>query len=154
MLSNKKIEMLARQGRLFEYLYKQPYQERLIRADKWVCMHCGHCCSSSYCVSILILPEGHIIPKKVTEEDIKSIIPYIVHLDQTKGACPHLIGDTPGNMMCAIHKVNKAYNTMCYRHTPGKDMRMHCVEGMIQIHKLDEDYDKAIQEFRKGLKWM
>lgn len=151
MLKSKGIEQLARAGKLFEYIYGQPYTGQLIKTDKWFCVRCGHCCCSTYYVPILILPKDHIIPKKATEEDIEGIVQYLVPLNQTERVCPHLIGDTPGAMKCAIHKANKAYKTMCYRHHPGKEYHNHCVEGMIQIHKLDEDYDKAIQEFRRRL---
>jgi hypothetical protein len=90
------------------------------------CLRCGYCCKNS-CVVIVDDPT-----KGIQEDNL------VVHMGGNT-PCKHLLGDKPGEYMCAIHNEPWYKETPCYRHgqiEPSKDTP--CRMGVYQLGKIND----------------
>ena len=87
-----------------------------------ICLHCGHCCRN-YVVVIISDPA-----KGLDENNLE------VH--EGDGPCKHLLGDTPGEYMCAIHHYDWYKDTPCFAHTQIEATdQMPCRIGFYKLKK-------------------
>lgn len=66
------------------------------------CLRCGYCCTKPWVV-IVIDPKRGLVKGNIKALDGKT-------------PCPHLRGDTPGSISCAVHNEKWYKKTPCFSH--------------------------------------
>lgn len=98
-------------------------------ADHMRCHRCGYCCKR-YLVVIVDDPALGVV-----EDNLK------VHDGQGQ-ACPHLVGDQPGEYVCALHDQPYYEETPCFAHGDESSLEA-CALGAHILQRWKEGVDVA-----------
>ena len=155
-LTDEEIRYYAKQGKLFQTLYGIPFKDtpyetgvelRKLRRG-WFCVRCGYCCVSCTSDRTIVFPPTNFKSPQRFSSKMKRVLQETskrVNLNNT--LCPHIVGCYPGNIGCAIHRLNKKLATPCYLYRPNASIDMPCLRGILWIHNMDVDFLGTLRDF-------